>query len=638
MVTKIRITVLLTAIASMLVALVLRLYYLQVLSAESYAEAAESNSVRFIPVEPSRGRVLDRNGQPLIDNRPSNVVSIRREDLSDREATLGRLSQVLGIPVPEIEARLADKRSLPFTATTVAQDVSEDSIAFLREHNQEFPGVATDVKPVRVYPHGRLGAHLLGYTGEITAEQLELPRYQEPYRYRQGSVVGRTGVEHAYELDLRGKDGLIEEIVDARGRVIDEPVLTRKLNTTDPVPGADIVTTIDLNAQALVEGALEAGIARSRSLYDEDRKKNFLAPGGAAVVLNPRNGEVIAMASFPSFDPSAFIGGISNEQFDALNKDPAKPLLNRATQAEFPPGSTFKIVTAAAALGEGIATPGRRYPCPAQVRYFNQTFRNWRGSDSGALSVSEALQESCNTVFQAFGRDFYLRFRSGQGERLQEYARRFGFGARTGIEIPGERPGRVPDAAWLKTMHQRLPAAFPYSEWLPGYTINMAFGQGDLNVTPVQLATAYAAIANGGVVFVPHVASKVMEGEKEVRAIAPQEAGKVPLTGPNLQAIRRGLEAVPVSGTAGGVFAGSPLHSIGVAGKTGSAQLQTRPPKQPFSWFAAYAPAADPQYLVVVMIEEAGAGSQAAAPVTRRILEGLFGFNTYNIAPGPRTD
>lgn len=636
--TKTRITILLTAIASMVVVLVLRLYYLQVLSVDSYAEAAESNSVRFIPVEPIRGRVLDRNGQPLIDNRLSNIVSLRRDDLKDRDATLARLSHVLGVPVSDIEMRLADRRALPFTPAIIAQDVSEDSIAYLREHNQEFPEVETSYKAVRIYPRGRLAAHLLGYTGEVTPEQLELPRYQKPYQYRQGSIVGRTGIEHAYETELRGKDGLIEQVVDARGQVINEPTLTRELNTIDPTPGSDLVTTLDLNAQALVEASLDQGIARSRSLYDEDRKKHFLAPGAAAVVLDPRNGEVLAMASYPTFEPSAFIGGISIAQFEALNRDPAKPLLNRVTQAEFPPGSTFKIVTAAAALGEGIASPGRRYACPAQVRYFNQTFRNWRGSDSGALTVSEALQESCNTVFQAFGREFYLRYRSGGPEKLQEYARIFGFGSRTGIEVPAERPGRVPDEAWLKTMHQRLPAAFPYSEWLPGYTINMAFGQGDLNVTPLQLAGAYASIANGGTVLVPHIGLKVMDGEKEVRAIGPQEKGKLPLSVPSLQSIKHGLESVPVSGTAGSVFAGSPLHSIGVAGKTGSAQIQTRPPKQPFSWFAAYAPVSDPRYVVVVMVEEAGAGSQAAAPITRRILEGLFGFNAYNIAPGPRTD
>ena len=638
LITKLRVTVLLTVVLSMMTALVLRLYYLQILNAHHYTEAADVNSVRFIPIEPTRGRILDRKGRELITNRASNVVSIRPDALRNRSGTIARLGQVLALTPEQIESRLADKRAQPFLPIPIANDVPEDAVVFIREHNEQFPGVETERTAVRVYPMGGLAAHVLGYTGEITEDQLHQEKYQKPYKYRPGAVVGRTGAEYAYEQDLRGKDGVIEELVNAKGEVIDEDVLTRKLNSIEETPGKDVVLTLDSDVQRLVEESLAQGIQRSRTLWDDVRLKHFVAPGGAALVLDPRNGEVLAMASWPNYQPSDFSGGISRKQFDALNHDPAKPLLNRATQAEFPPGSTFKIVTATAALEEGVAARGRRYPCPAQVRFFNQTFRNWRAGDSGALTVSEALQDSCNTVFQLFGRDFYERYKRGQGEKLQEYARRFGFGLRTGIELPSERDGRVPDTAWLKTMHQRLPKAFPYSEWLPGYTINLSFGQGDLNVTPLQLATAYSAIANGGTVLRPHVGLKIMEGDKEARVIGAQETGKVPVSPANLQAIRQGLESVPTQGTAAGVFAGSPVMPFGVAAKTGSAQLQTIPPSQPFSWFAAYAPAAAPQYVVVAMVEQGGAGSQSAAPIVRRILEGLFGFPVAELGPSPKTE
>lgn len=612
----------------------LRLYYLQVLATEEFTRAAESNQVRFVPIEPKRGRIVDRNGTPLIDNRPSNVITVRMEELEEKEETLNRLSQVIGIPREQIDRSLADKRVLPYTPIPVARDVPEEIAVYLTEHNQEFPGIEYAEQPVRIYPQGLLAAHILGYTGEITSEQLELERYQRPYRYRLGSNVGRSGMEYAYESELRGRDGLIKQPVDATGKVLSG----KAPEITEPVPGLDVVSSIDVGLQKLTEESLAQGIAQARRVFDEDRQKNYLAPGGAAVVLDPRSGEVLAMASYPTYDPAAFVGGISKPEFDAMLKDPANPLLNRTIQAEFPPGSTFKPVTAAAALQDGIATRGGRYNCPSSVRLYRQTFRNWRTVDTGGLTVSQALRDSCNTVFYGFADQFWRRYRSGQGERLQDYARRFGLGARTGIELPFEKSGRVPDEGWLKSVHQRFPQAFPYSEWLPGYTINLAIGQGDLNLTPLQLANAYGAIANGGTLVKPRTALRITDGTEVEREIGTQVAGKLDVDPANLETVRRGMELVVTEGTARGVFSGFPLSQIPVAGKTGSAQLQTRPPKQPFSWFGAFAPIGDPRYVVVVMVEEAGAGSETAAPITRRILEGLFGLPLSDIQPGARTE
>jgi penicillin-binding protein 2 len=630
---RIRITVLLTLVISMLSVLVLRLYYLQILAGADYAAAAESNQVRFIPIEPTRGRILDRHGKVLVGNRSSNIVVIRLEDLEDRKKTVKELAQVLGLPAKEIESRLSDKRYLPYAAIPVAEDVPEETIVYLSERSAEFPGVETGQRAVRAYPGGATGAHLLGYLGEITAEQLELPRYQKPYRYRQGSLVGRSGIEYAYERELRGEDGLVQQRVNAAGEVIGEP-----LNATEPDPGYDVVTTIDARIQAITEESLALGIEQARGVYDREYAKRFVAPGGAAVVMDPRNGEIIAMASFPSYEPAAFVGGIPEAEFQSLLGHPANPLLDRAIQAEYPPGSTFKIVTATAALQDGLASTSGRYRCPGAVRFFNQTFRNWRSSDSGALSITQALQHSCNTIFQTLGVEFWRRFRNGEGERLQDYARAFGFDRPTGIELPFEKDGRVPDEEWVKRIHQEMPEAFPYPQWLPGFTINLSIGQGDLNTTPLQLANAYAAIANGGALIQPHVGLELRDGEKRVKTIEPKELGRLPVSAENLAAIRHGLELVPTAGTASSAFAGFPFAQVGVAGKTGTAQIQTQPPKQDFSWFAAYAPAHEPRYVVVTMVEEGGAGSQTAAPISRRILEGIFDLRISELRPGARTD
>lgn len=629
--TRLRLAFLGMVALSLFSALVVRLWFLQVLAVDTYAQAAVENRVRLVPIEPARGKILDRNGEVLVRNRPSLVVSVRPDGLADRQATLERLAGVLGTSVEEIEARLADRRALPYTAIPVAADVPESRVVYILEHRDQFPGVVAETRPVRVYPKGNLAAHVLGYTGEITSDKLTAPAYRG---YRPGSVIGRSGVEAGYERDLHGEEGLVKLQVDASGKVKGGP-----LGRKDPKPGRDLVTSIDAGVQALAEESLLLGLQRARTIYHKETAKRYLAPAGGAVVLDPGTGEVIALASYPTYDPGIFVGGISRSDFDALNADPARPLINRATQAQFPPGSTFKAVTAAAALQDGIASPSGRYPCPGSARHYDQTFRNWRSSDGGSITVSQALVESCDTVFYGFGAEFWRRFRRGEGERLQEYARQFGFGARTGIEIE-ESAGRVPDEGWLKTTHARYPQAFPYSVWLPGYTINMTIGQGDLVSTPLQLAGAYAAIANGGTVLRPHIGLRVLEDGKEVRAVAPEEIRKLPVSQVNLDAIRRGLEGVAGAqgGTARGAFAGFPLDQVPVAAKTGTADLQTKPPKQPFAWFVAYAPSQNPKYLVAVMLEEAGHGGETAAPVARRILEGLFGLPRTDITPAQRTD
>lgn len=626
--TRLRVAFLGIVFLSLISALVLRLYYLQVLTHEEYAEAAANNQVRVVPIEPGRGRILDRNGEVLIGNRSSYVVGVRRDELSDEEAVLPRLAQVLGMTVEQVRDRMEDRNVLPYTPIPIKEDVPEETVVYIQERIEEFPGVTAEERPARIYPKGRLAAHVLGYVGEITSEQLEQDRYAGK-GYRPGSIVGRGGLEYAYESQLRGTEGQIKLLVDSQGKV------KGTLGSKDPVLGKDLVTTIDARIQALAEESLRLGIEKARSIYDKESAKRYVAPAGGVVVLDPSNGEVIASASFPDFDPAAFVGGISPTEFKVMQDDPTYPLLNRVMQSQFPPGSTFKVVTAAAALQEGVASRAGRYACPPSFKFADTTFNNWRTLDSGMISLPQALVESCDTVFYGFAAEFYKRFKAGQGEKLQDYARGFGFGEKTGIELPGERKGRVPDDGWLKEMNRSNPKLFPYSIWLPGYTINMSIGQGDVLTTPLQQANAYAAIANGGTLIQPHLGLKVVDPSGAADPVKVKELRKLPVSPANLETIRRGLEGVATEGTARGAFAGFPIP---ISAKTGTAEQKTVPPKQPFAWFVAYAPAKDPKYVVAVMLEEGGHGGETAAPVARRVLEGLFNLPLSDITPAARTD
>lgn len=628
---RLRMTFLATLILSVFSVLTLRLWFLQVLAYENYAAEAENNQVRLVPVSPPRGLIVDRDGEVLVDNRPTMSVGIRLDQLTDREVTLARLAEVLRMPVKRIEERLADVRSLPYAVKTIVTDVDEETIVYLREHRIDFPGVVTETRPVREYPKGILAAHLLGYVGEITSEQLKDPRYEG---VRQGSIVGRSGLEYAYETYLRGTEGIEKLEIDSSGRT------RRSLGRQDPTIGNTLVTSIDLELQEALEESLQGGIAKARTIYNREFGATYKAPAGGAVLIDPRNGEILAMASSPSYDPNSFVGGISVDEYRVLSENPAKPLLNRVIQAPFPPGSTFKVVTASAALQEGVAQRNGHYPCSVTFRYADTTFRNWRSVDSGSISVPQALVESCNTVFYRFGASFYERFRSGQRQRLQDYARAFGLGKRTGVDLgtPFEQEGLIPDEQWLHQMHAAAPEAFPYDTWFPGYTINMAIGQGDVRVTPLQLANVYASIANGGTLNRPHVGLRVMDGDDVVKEINPAPIGEIPVSDANLALIRSGLRQVPTRGTGRSSFLGFPLERIPVAAKTGTAELQTVPPKLPYAWFVAYAPADNPRYLVVVMLEEAGHGSESAAPIARRILEAAFDLPLSTLEPAARVD
>jgi penicillin-binding protein 2 len=613
-------TALAAVIAFMFAALVTRLWFLQVLASEQYRERAEGNYVRITPIPAPRGRILDRDGEPLVDNVDTNQILIHKDKVEDPDALLARLSELLDVPVGQLQERYDDPDFLPYQPVPVAENVPEKVIYYLEEHEDVYPAVDYTVVAERRQVRGNLAPHVLGYLGQISPDELEDPSFSD---YLAGQLVGRGGVEQAYEEELRGEDGKKKEIVDAGGDVI------APLGTQEPVAGDDLLLAIDADIQELTQDTLEVAVADARGLVDEESGTYLHANGGAVVVMDPNTGHVLSMASYPSYDPRVFLGGLSEREYHQLAEIPSAnfPLINRAISGLYPPGSTFKPFVAAAAVKAGYARPGQYFPCPPEFKVPGDTsgtvFHNWKDSDAGHISFAEALIQSCDTVFYPWGLQFW-RERQARGDLFQKELRAWGFDQVTGIELPGEQEGRVPDARWKQDVNAAYPEFFPYPDWLPGDSINLAIGQGDLLVTPLQLAVAYSALANGGTLYRPQVALEVQDRDgKTVRAFEGEEVGHVNVPQPILTAISSALRGVVSAkdGTATSVFAGFPLSSHPVAGKTGTAEVAG---KQPYSWFAAFAPANDPQYVVVSVVEEGGHGSQVAAPIVRRVLEGLL--------------
>ena len=620
---RVRMKVLGGVVAFMFAALATRLWYVQVLASDQFVRMANQNQVRLVPVHPIRGEILDRNGRVLVGNRPSTVVVVDRRDMRGREQeVLSRLAGLLGIPLSDIRARLNSVKYFPYQPIPVAEGVPKDKLFFIAEHPADFPGVHYEIQPVRYFANGGLAAHVLGHLGEVSREQLGERRFRG---YRPGELVGQSGVEATYERFLHGVLGTRGVQVNAKGQVLDDHFGGRP-----PVPGKNVVLSIDTKIQRIAEGSLVEGIRLARHTVDSGSGRYLKATGGAVVVMDPSNGQVLGLASSPSFDPRIFGNGLSPKEFRTLGA-PANqsPLVNRAIQGLYPAGSTFKPFVAAAALREGIASMDGRYACPGAWQVPTdpgRVFHNWDPRDRGLIGLPESLVISCDTVYYQFGYEFWLHyFRSGKkDEAFQRRLAQMGFGKQTGVDLPGENVGRLPTERLERTLYKRYPKVFgTYYGWLPGDSVNLSIGQGFLLVSPLQLAKAYSALANGGKLFQPRVGLRVETSDGRVlRRIAARPDGRLPLTQRQISFLKNSLRGVPERGTAALAFAGFPLDRIPVAGKTGTADII---PKQPYSWFAAMAPANDPKYVVVAMVEQGGHGSTTAAPVVRRILEGLFG-------------
>jgi penicillin-binding protein 2 len=616
---------------------VIRLWFLQVAQGKKYEAMAYGNRIRKVSIEAQRGYILDRNGVKMVVNRLALsifVVPTDFEELEDKEAKVAELASLLDLDPEEIMKKLEGEQVQPHKPVLIKKDVDPGTWFFIKERQNEYPWVQATELPVRDYPPGEetRAAHVLGYLGEISNEQL---KQLEEKGYKAGDIVGTSGVEAYYEDTLRGVDGWVSIEVNARGLPL------RQLEKVDPVPGNTLVLTIDRNLQKVVEESLASGMKLARTYFDKERGMNYAATAGAVVVLDPKNGEVLAMASEPTFNLEKFVGGIDEQEWKELN-DPSKhyPLNNRAIVGQYPPGSTFKVVTALAALQEGLTTAYTTFTCN---HVFNEgEFKDYPKTcwgTHGRIDFINGIIQSCDVVFYHLGYQFYNRGKNLEWEnRLQEYARLMGLGSKTGIDLPNEFEGRVPTPQWKKEFNRDNP---DYQQWYPGDTVNMAVGQGDILLTPLQLANLYAAIANRGPFFRPHLGKEILTWQGDsIKQIEPEKMGD--LTDPNnplgimisrnnIEVVRNALTGVVQGrGTAASTFAGFPLNQIPVAGKTGTAEIAGR---QPTAWFACYAPANDPKYVVVVMLEEGGHGGLVAAPIARRIIEYLFNLPFSPLLP-----
>jgi penicillin-binding protein 2 len=651
--TRTRMKVLAGLVVFMFGALTTRLWFLQVLAAQQFSKEADQNQVRLVPIEPLRGQILDRNGVVLVGNRASTVVLVERRALQGQEdAVLYRLSNLLHVPVPDLLDRLNSVRYLPYQPVPVAEDVPKEQIFYIREHPRDFPGVSYELAALRDYTNGDLAAQLLGYVGEISQEQLADPAFKSTYK--PGETVGKSGIEATYERYLYGTRGIREIQVNAKGQVLNE-----NFNTDAPKDGDNVVLSIDSGVQRLAEQSLRLGMGVARQTIEKNSGQ-LKATGGAVVVMDPRNGQVLAMASNPTYDPAIWNGGLSTAEAHTVGlcglRDPGCtpgghnfPLLNRAIQASYPPGSTFKPFVALSALKDHYATQKGTYACPAEYTAPGDTsgtvFHNWNPVNSGYIPLSQALVISCDTVFYGLGWRYWVTYYRSihsdnpkPNELLQNDLTGMGFGGPTGIDLPAELSGRVPTPEFKDALVKREPQIFHPDErrWLPGDYINMSIGQGFMLVTPMQLASAYSAIANGGTIWAPRVGLRVQNPDGSPAGKIPARSlGKLPLSRKNVLFIRSALTGVPERGTAASVFSGFPLSQIPVAGKTGTADIAG---KQPFSWFACMAPANNPRYVVVVMVEQGGHGATTAAPIARHILEALFHLPISNIRLGQVVD
>jgi penicillin-binding protein 2 len=503
----------------------------------------------------------------------------------------------------------------------VDEGVSKRARSTILERNALFPGIELRDDYQRDYPEGELAAHVLGHLGEIDRDQLKQQRYKG---YAAGDVIGQGGVEATYDRWLRGRDGLTKIEVDAMGRPKSgEPVAGGRL----PESGDNLVLTIDTVVQKKAEEALRYGIELAH------RDQQWRANGAAAVVMDARNGELLALASYPTFDPTIWSGGLSDKQWKKAWKrlsDPKanQPLVSKAYQGVYAAGSTFKAIDAVAALEEGVIVPSTRYYCngryPPTGEIGEAHWSCWTPYGHGSPDLDAALAQSCDVYFYNIGYAFYNR----PGTELADWAKRLGLGKTTGLDVPGEVAGRVPTPEWRQEYFEDEIDKI----WKPGNSILLAIGQGDLEVTPVQMAVAYAAIANGGTVVQPHLGLKIVTSEGKLVRKIDAKSKKLEMSPITLDAVRGGLRLAATQGTSAAVFNSYP---VAVAGKTGTAEVYG---KGDYAWYASYAPADDPQYVVVVLVEQGGHGGTAAAPATRMIYDALFGIDTGRVTGSTSTD
>lgn len=616
-------------------AIVFRLWFLEVLSGETYLKEANANRVREVKIPAPRGDILDRAGRVLVDNKTVLSLQVEPSQLprmtEPRNRELRKVAAVAGMSYArvkdEMTAQMAASLGLepdryerkvrngkiepPSVPVTLKQDIPFDRVAYLRERQDEFPGVSASQQFVRDYPHGTLGAHLFGYVAEIGPDQLEEPAYDglEP-----GDRIGATGLELQYDPILRGRNGAIRVQVDAQG----EP-RGKKLSRIEPEPGDNLKLTLDAKVQAAGESALAAtGLP------------------GAFVAMDANDGSILAMGSAPTFEPDVFTPPVEQDKVEALTDAEDDPLLDRATQSAYPTGSTFKAVTGSAALEAGLITPEHTFSDTGSFEWAGREWINAGEAANGVVDMVSALRVSSDVFFYDLGIKADDVYEQGDGLVIQDWAKQLGFGSPTGIDLPAEGAGLVPTPEWRNKLFEEAgdpgscggkarlfePGCYETDRpWSVGDMMNLSVGQGDLQATPLQLATAYAAIANGGEVVRPHLGLEAEDPSgAQTQAFEPAPRRQIDLDETTRATIMEGLReaAMEPGGTSYPTFGGYPVE---IAGKTGTAE---KTGQEDQSWYAAAAPADDPSYVVAVTVERGGWGASTAAPAACQILNALL--------------
>ena len=596
-------------------AVVVRLWSLQVLHSSHYRGVAIAYEEQTVPITPARGLILTREGKILVGDQVLAVVTLSRSAATG--VVIGRLAALLGESVTEVNTALANPQASPYQPVPIALGVSQATMVYLSEHKDLFPGVSVTFTAERTYPFGDTAAQVLGYTGDIDATEL---KSLAKYGYTPSDVIGQAGLESTYELYLRGKPGSEVIKVDALGNAVGTA------STTPPVSGDDLVLNTDLKLQQTVTNALTNQISHLQS-------QGLPADSGAAVVLDPETGAVLAMASVPTYDPSWWVGGISFQHYQLLTSQPDHdPLLNRAIQGSWAPGSTFKLATATAALNDGLLNKIGTYindpgyyqippPCSGECTYYDNTNNGVHEAGQGILDIASALTVSDDVFFYTLGADYWFDSATYGQTPIQDVAEKYGFGQVTGVDLPNEYAGQVDSPRLRQVQHSEAPQAFPSDYYGVADNIEMSFGQGETLVTPLQEAVAYGTFATGGTRYAPQIVNSIISPTgKVVKRFKPRVTGHVSLPSDTYQQILQGLEGTiyNTKGTAYSAFQG--YSGMPIAGKTGTATESSNSNVQPTAWFVAFGPTTSaPRYVVAVVIDQAGYGAAAAAPVARDI-------------------
>ena len=672
----IRLKIIRVIFLSLMITLIGRLFYLQISTGENFVKASQRNAFREIYTPPVRGLILDQVGRPVVSNKSTLVVSVNTRILENTEdkgaSVITRLSQSLQIPETDIRDRLtpcgtkgAKKPPICWSGSLfqpipIAKDVSRLVALEIMEQRTLFPGVSAELIAVRDIPRpfDVNMAHIIGYVGPVTDVEIEKQKQEgisaDDIGLQNNDSIGRSGVERFYDSYLRGKPGVKVMAVDKAANI------KGVVSETEPESGKYVVLNVDAKLQSFVEEQLSAAIDRARS-------KNYVGESGAAIVVDVKNGNILAMATYPSYDPRVWLGGITNQQFELLsNPENGIPLISRATQGLFAPASIYKVITTAAAAENGFDL-NDIYQCPPQMQIGTRVFRNYESIGYGPITLQRALEVSCDTVFYDIANTLWLKDGGLNPiekpvDAVENMSFAFGLGSKTGIDLPEEVRGRVGGRIFKKNFWdknhevwcERAENGYPEVEvvdperakllqkfatenctegmrFRAGDAVNISIGQGDTVVTPLQMAMAYAAIANGGTLYEPRVVKAIMNADGSVaEKIEPKVKNKLPISNETLKYIQKSLETTTISGTGAPPFIGFPLGRIPVATKTGTGEVLG---KQSTSWFASYAPADNPQYAVVLMVAQGGTGSGTSAPSVRRIYEELFGIRGGVIDP-----